>query len=48
MYEKMLGQVQCLMNEEIYTRTKKHDKINLIEEIKMEMLRKDQRKLWMK
>ena len=36
------------MNEELTRKTKNYQKINIIEEIKMEMLRNDQKKLWMK
>ena len=35
------------MNEELTRKTKNYQKINIIEEIKMEMLRNDQKKLWM-
>ena len=41
MWEKMVGQVQALMNEELTRKTKNYQKINIIEEIKMEMLRND-------
>ena len=36
-----------MMNEELTRKTKNYQKINIIEEIKMDMLRNDQKKLWM-